>query len=344
MDSPSHDFCINFGDDTSNDLIDRFTFQTPEEEKDNNDNECILSQIAPFISDNQNHNFTTDNTSQILTKHKTSREEQNKLEQIRAKNRESARRSRAKKTQDLILLLEQNNILKKENNNLKSKINLLCPTCKLLFSNDKIFKSQVTTSNTSTTTTNTNTMKNKFIIKSSSIFEFKDKENPAHKKIGAVVGIISLVCLISNIFSNSVNVKNYVYNLNHNLISKIRSLSQDNVNTFHQILLEEKYLLDQYSENSGPFIKYGDYRHLNKLKINNTSQQYIDLKKPFTIIDPLNNKENKTCDDYDDHCFVLLQQVKWRSEHFDNYSNAIMSYYIPLIDDLTDKIKYEDTS
>lgn len=83
----------------------------------------------------------------------------------------------------------KNNILKKENNNLKSKLNLLCPTCKLLFSNDKIFKSHVTTSNTSTTTTNTNTMKNKFIIKSSSIFEFKDKENPAHKKIGAVVGI-----------------------------------------------------------------------------------------------------------------------------------------------------------
>lgn len=57
MDSPSHYFCINFGDDTSNDLIDRFTFQTPEEEKDNNDNECILSQIAPFISDNQNHSL-----------------------------------------------------------------------------------------------------------------------------------------------------------------------------------------------------------------------------------------------------------------------------------------------
>lgn len=80
--------------------------------------------------------ITSLQTSQILTKHKTSREEQNKLEQIRAKNRESARRSRAKKTQDLILLLEQNNILKKENNNLKSKLNLLCPTCKLLFSND----------------------------------------------------------------------------------------------------------------------------------------------------------------------------------------------------------------
>lgn len=125
MDSPSHDFCINFGDDTSS-LINRFTFEMPEEEKDSNDNDCILSQIAPFISDNQNHNYTTDSTSQILTRHKTSRDEQDKLEQIRAKNRESARRSRAKKTQDLILLLEQNNILKQENNNLKSKLNLLC--------------------------------------------------------------------------------------------------------------------------------------------------------------------------------------------------------------------------
>ena len=42
--------------------------------------------------------------------------------------------------QDLIFLLEQNNCLKTENMNYKSKIDLLCPHCKALFTSTKTKK------------------------------------------------------------------------------------------------------------------------------------------------------------------------------------------------------------
>ena len=151
---------------------------------------------------------------------KTNRdEEKEKIESIRAKNRESARRSRAKKTQDLIFLLEENKVLKKENQFLKSKIEQLCPHCKSIFTSKSI--------------NNNNLVHTKFIInKPTPVVTPDNHQGNPHRKIAGIIGIISLLCIFANIFYTSSQIKNiYIILMNshfapfHSLILPTRSIS-----------------------------------------------------------------------------------------------------------------------
>ena len=345
-----NDFYLNFANDD-----DGLQLKINEEEKDNNEHNLFSSFDSLMKSNNYfipEKTFSClekkkDESTQMLTKQKTEREtiENTEKEKIRAKNRESARRSRAKKTQDLIFLLEQNNILKAENMSYKSKIDLLCPHCKALFTSTKTKKvkfkfNQIISPNPTNTIVSTQNInkkekeiKNRFTIKTEGLFEFKDDNNPTQKRIGTVVGIISLICILSNIFYNSVNVKNYVYSLNH---KTIRSLSESSVNRFHQTLFDEKMLLDKYTESTGTFIKYGEYRYLNKLKMStNFTHHHIDFKKPLTLMDVFN--QNEKCDKEEENCFVKLHNLKRQSEYFDNDNNVILTFYIPIDDNIDEK-------
>lgn len=53
---------------------------------------------------------------------------------LREKNRESAKRSRLKRKNEILTLINKIKYIQKENTELKEKIHLLCPTCKELFS------------------------------------------------------------------------------------------------------------------------------------------------------------------------------------------------------------------
>ena len=59
---------------------------------------------------------------------------------------------------------------------------------------------------------------NRFTLKTEGIFEFKDNNNPTQKRIGTVVGIISLICLLSNIFYRAEVKKDFCFFMRVNII------------------------------------------------------------------------------------------------------------------------------
>ena len=103
------------------------------------------------------------------------------------------------------------------------------------------------------------------------------------------------------------------------------------------MLFDEKILIDKYTESTGTFIKYGEYRYLNKLTIStNFTHHHFDFKRPLTLMDKFN--QNEKCDKAEEN--LKLHNLKRKSEYFDNDNNVILTFYIP-IDDNIDEKKYK---
>lgn len=282
-----------------------------------------MSEQKEHYSDSKlifNQNDT--NSNQFLKKKISRKYSGSKLEEYREKNRESAKRSRAKKKKYLIELKSEVIRLKKENEELKSKIQMLCPHCQNLFfsikKNDEPEK-----------------LENQIIGQTSPIKNISFRRNITYafqkRKFGTIIGIVALISVLINLLCSykPANINSGLRNL---FYGRQLYASDDNINKHYldkRIIENKKQNYKKYALQHGVFIKNKDF---NSIKDNTFGFTHPQLKNLKTSI------ENRNIPSSYVKVFPFVNETI--TENYNFNPDLSFSIFIPISEDV--KLKYEN--
>lgn len=207
---------------------------------------------------------------------------------------------------------------------MKEKIHLLCPSCKELFTK---FVNSPKPNKETVSTLDSNSISNipqskdanKFIV-------IKQKRENLSRKITPLLSIVAIFCIIVTLY----NINNTNKNLNQ------RFLEEEEYKERMKLIYREKEIIQKYVRESGAFIKYSDYRFLNDFQLTNCTIDniYLESEHPIKVIDPFDN--DNTCND---DCLSFLHGTNQAKHFIDKENNIILNLYIPIIDNIKDRMK-----